>query len=48
MVHRKSLKSNPEKFHLLTKTVGETQINMGEMAISNSICEKLLGILITS
>ena len=42
MVHRYYLKVNPEKSHLTTSTQ-EIQINIGEMAIPNSKCEKLLG-----
>ena len=38
------LKANPEKSHLLTNSAQEIQINIGETAISNSKCEKLLGI----
>ena len=38
------LKANPEKSHLLTNSAQETQINIGEIAIPNSKCEKLLGI----
>ena len=38
------LKANPEKSHLLTNSAQEIQINIGEIAISNSKCEKLLGI----
>ena len=39
------LKANPEKSHFLTNSAQEIQINMdGGMAISNSKCEKLLGI----
>ena len=38
------LKANPEKSHLLTNSTQEIQINIGEIAISNSKCEKLLGI----
>ena len=38
------LKANPEKSHLLTNSTQEIQINIGGMAISNSKCEKLLGI----
>ena len=38
------LKANPEKSHLImTNSVLEIQINIGEMVISNSKCEKLLG-----
>ena len=38
------LKANPEKSHVLTNSTQEIQINIGEIAISNSKCEKLLGI----
>ena len=38
------LKANPEKSHLLTNSTQEIQINIGEIAISNSKCEKFLGI----
>ena len=38
------LKANPEKSHLLAISAQEIKINMGAMAISNSKCEKLLGI----
>ena len=38
------LKANPKKSHLLTNTTQELQINIGGMDISNSKCEKLLGI----
>ena len=38
------LKANPEKSHLLTNSAQEIQINIGEIAISNSKCEKLPGI----
>ena len=38
------LKANPEKSHLLTNSAQEIQTNIGEIAISNSECEKLLGI----
>ena len=38
------LKANPEKLHFLTNSAQEIQINIGGMAISNSKCEKLLGI----
>ena len=38
------LKANPEKSHLLTNSAQEIQINMGGMAITNTKCEKLLGI----
>ena len=38
------LKTNPQKSHLLTNSVQETQINIGGTAISNNKREKLLGI----
>ena len=38
------LKKNPEKSHLLTNSAQEIQINIDEMAIFSSKCEKLLGI----
>ena len=38
------LKANPENSHLLTNSTQESQINIGGIAISNSKCEKLLGI----
>ena len=42
MVHQQS--SNPEKSHLLITSAQEIEVNIGGMAISNSKCEKLLGI----
>ena len=38
------LKANPEKSHLFTNFAQEIQINIGGMAVSNSKCDKLLGI----
>ena len=38
------LKANPEKLHLLMNSAQEIQINIGEITISNSKREKLLGI----
>ena len=38
------LKANPEKSYLLTNSTQEIQINIGEIAIFNSKCKKLLGI----
>ena len=38
------LKANPEKSHLRANSALEIEINIGGMAISNSKCEKLLGI----
>ena len=42
------LKANPEKSHILINFAQEIQINKGRMAISNSKCEKLLGIHINN
>ena len=42
MVYDNLLKANPEKSHLLTNSTQEIQINIGEIAVSNSKCEKLL------
>lgn len=42
------LKPNPQKSHLLTNNAQDIQINIGEMAISDSKYEKLLGIHIDS
>ena len=36
--------ANEENSHLLTNSLQEIQINIGEIAIYNSKCEKLLGI----
>ena len=38
------LKANPENSYLLTNSAQEIQINIGGIAISNSKCEKFLGI----
>ena len=38
------LKANREKSHILTNSTQEIQINIGEIAISNSKCKTLLGI----
>ena len=38
------LKANPEKSNLFTSTAQEIRISIGEITISNSKCEKLLGI----
>ena len=38
------LKVNPEKSHLLTNSAQETQVYIDGRVISNSKCEKLLGI----
>ena len=38
------LKANPQKSYLLTNSTQEIQINIGEIAIFNSKCKKLLGI----
>ena len=40
------MKAIPEMPHLPTNVTQEIQINIGVMAISNSKCEKLLGIQI--
>ena len=42
------MKAIPEMPHLPTNVTQEIQINIGVMAISNSKCEKLLGIQINS
>ena len=42
------LKANLEKSHLLTNSTQEIEINIGEMDISSSKCEKLLGIHINN
>ena len=42
------LKANPEKYHLLVSTNEKRHLNVGEVEISNSKCEKLLGIKIDS
>ena len=42
------LKANPEKHHLLVSTNEKRHLNIGEIEISNSKCEKLLGIKIDS
>ena len=39
-------KGNPDKCHLLVSTNEKTKINIGELSIENSDCEKLLGIKI--
>ena len=38
------LKTNPEKTYCRANSAQEIQVNIGGIAISNSICEKLLGI----
>ena len=38
------MKVNPEKSHLLTNSAQETQVYIDGRVISNSKCEKLLGI----
>ena len=38
------LKANAEKSHLLTNSTQEIQVDIEEIVISNSKCEKLLGI----
>ena len=40
------LKGNPEKYHLLVSTNEKRHLNVGETEISNSKCEKFLGIKI--
>ena len=42
------LKANPEKYHLLVSTNEERHLNKGKVEISNSKCEKFLGIKIDS
>ena len=42
------LKANPEKYHLLVSTNEKRHLNVGEVEISNSKCEKFLGIIIDS
>ena len=42
------LKANPEKYHLLVSTNEKRHLNVGEVEISNSKCEKFLGIKIDS
>ena len=42
MVRRNSSEGNLEKSHRLTNSSQQIQINIGEMAISNSKCEKLM------
>ena len=42
------LKANLEKYHLLVSTNDKRHLNVGEIEISNSKCEKLLGIKIDS
>ena len=44
MVHGSSSEGKLRKSHILTNSTQEIQINIGGMAISNSKCEKLLGI----
>ena len=38
------MKAKPEKTNFLMNSIQEIQINIGEIAISKSKCEKLLGI----
>ena len=42
------LKANPEKYHLLVSTNEKRHLKVGEAEISNSKCEKFLGIKIDS
>ena len=42
------LKADPEKYHLLVSTNEKRHLNVGEVEISNSKCEKFLGIKIDS
>ena len=42
------LKANPKKYHLLVSTNEKRNLNVGEIEISNSKCEKRLGIKIDS
>ena len=42
------LKANPEKSHLLMNSAQGIQINIGGAAISNSKCEKFLGIILVT
>ena len=42
------LESSPEKYHLLVSTNEKRHLNVGEVEISNSKCEKFLGIKIDS
>ena len=42
------LKANPEKSHLLTNSTQEIQINIGEIAISNSKCFHNISIFLCS
>ena len=42
------VKANPEKYHLLVSTNGKRHLNVGEIEISNSNCEKPLGIKMDS
>ena len=44
MITGNLLKAKPEKSHFLTNSIQEIQIIIGEIAISNNKCEKLLGI----
>ena len=39
-------KGNPDKCHLIVSTNEKTKINIGEVSIENSDCEKLLGVTI--
>ena len=40
------LKANPDKFHILLSTKNDLSLKLNEVTISNSNCEKLLGIKI--
>ena len=42
------MKANPEKCHLLMNVNRPATIDIGEHTISNSYCQKLLGIQIDS
>ena len=42
------LKANPEKYHLLVSTNEKRHLNVGKVEVSNSKCEKFLGIKIDS
>ena len=42
------LKANPDKYRLLFSTNKKRHLNIGEIEISNSKCEKFLGIKIDS
>ena len=42
------LKANPEKYHLFVSPNEKRDLNVGQVEISNSKCEKFLGIKIDS